>query len=124
MVRDDQSKFLLYMEPFLNERTSVAIDDSWTELMDFVLSESEKGVANYSKPKEKESFTCGAYKGFHGTDCGQRSTNNDYLLKNGMITNSLCVFYLRYYRNSITESDWVKLKELRKFYNSNQETIL
>jgi hypothetical protein len=50
------------------------------------------------------------------TECGERSSNKDYLLENGMITNSLASFYLRWYRFDIPEIEMNKVHELVKFY--------
>lgn len=58
------------------------------------------------------------YMGSHNTECGERSDNYDYLLENGMITNSLAPFYLKWYRYSIPESEMKKVNELYKFYKN------
>lgn len=90
--------------------------------MERAFSEAEKGAANYSRIGEPERFQKNnSWRGFHSSDCGKCSTNCDYLLKNGMITNSLCVFYLRYYRNSIPKTEMEKVKELVSFYKDNQK---
>lgn len=52
------------------------------------------------------------YKGFHRTTCGKRSDNMDHVLPNGMITNSLCVYYAMYYRHLIPESEIEKTNKL------------
>jgi hypothetical protein len=54
--------------------------------------------------------------GMHTTDCGEQSECYDLLLENGMITNTLAAFYLRWYRYSIPENDMLKIKELLDFY--------
>jgi len=133
MHRDDKSKYLLYIEPKKEDKLENPIDDYLTKLMEMALSKSEEGTANYSNlddmgdgydwtykdkthriPSHKKGS---GYKGHHRTECGQGSSNKDYLLENGMITNSLAPFYLRWYRYSIPESDMIKLKELANFYN-------
>jgi hypothetical protein len=135
MHRDDKSKYLLYIEPKKEEKLNSPIEDNLTKLMEMALSKSEEGTANYSNlddmgdgydwtykdkthriPSHKKGS---GYKGHHRTECGQGSSNKDYLLENGMITNSLAPFYLRWYRYSIPESDMIKLKELANFYNVN-----
>lgn len=135
MHRDDQSKYLLYIEPKKEDKLDTPIEDNLTKLMEMALSKGKKGTANYSDLKDMgdgydwvyngktnripSHRTGSAYKGSHRTDCGERSSNVDFLLENGMITNSLAPFYLRWYRYSIPESDMVKLKELANFYNVN-----
>lgn len=117
MHREDISKFLLYIEPKKQEKLLLPINDEWVELMKESFSKSKKGIANYSNLDEEAYFEKdNAWRGSHSTACGERSSNQDFLLENGMITNSLCVFYLTWYRNSIPESEWNKLKLLKEFY--------
>ena len=117
MIRDDNSKFLLYMEP--NTKLEEPIDDEWTVLMFKAFEESEPGAANYSSVEEDAIFRSGsAFKGVHRCSCGEIGGNQDYLLKNGMITNSLCVHYLRWHRNEMSENDWLKLKMLKQYYEN------
>lgn len=133
MHRDDKSKYLLYIEPKKGDKLNEPIEDNLTKLMEMALSKSQEGTANYSsledmgdgydweyggvKRRLPSHRTGSGYKGRHVTDCGQGSSNKDYLLENGMITNSLAPFYLKWYRYSIPENDMIKLKELAKFYN-------
>ncbi len=118
MHRDDKSKFLLYIEPNVEDKLTNPIEDKLTKLVEMALSKSERGTANYSDKDNEPKFRKGSgYKGTHSSPCGERSSNNDYLLENGMITNSLAPFYLKWYRYSIPENDMLKLKELSKFYN-------
>src|ERR1035437_3404159 len=132
MHRDDKSKYLLYIEPTKEEKLAEPIEDSLTELMKMAITKAQKGGVSYSKLDDMgdgtdftwrdvthrvPSFHTGSmYKGVHRTDCGEHSTNCDFLLENAMITNSLATFYVRWYRNSITENDLNKLKELVNFY--------
>lgn len=136
MHREDNSKYLLYIEPKAIEKLKNPIDDELTELMEMAISKAEEGTANYSSlddmgdgydwvyggvTKRIPSHRTGsAYKGVHRTGCGEISSNVDYLLENGMITNSLAPFYVRWYRYSIPESEMNKLKELQKFYKKNK----
>lgn len=133
MHRDDKSKYLLYIEPKKEDKLESPIDDNITKLMEMALSKSEEGTANYSsledmgdgydweygsvKKRIPSHRTGSAYKGVHRTACGESSSNVDFLLENGMITNSLAPFYLRWYRYSIPENDMIKIRELAKFYN-------
>jgi len=133
MHRNDKSKYLLYIEPSKEEKSEYPLEDNLTRLMELALSKSQKGTANYSDIKDMgdgydwvyngktnripSHRTGSGYKGTHRTDCGERSSNQDYLLENGMITNSLATFYLKWYRDSIPYNDIIKLNELAKFYN-------
>ena len=118
MHRDDNSKFLLYIEPKASEKLLVPVNDEITALMEKAFSDAISGAANYNKVNEPESFSPkSGFKGFHRTDCGEISTNHDYLLRNNLITNSLAVFYVRWYRNSIPPSDWDKIEKLKTFYD-------
>jgi hypothetical protein len=119
MQRNDKSVFLLYIEPPESEKLKEPILDDLSDLMDKALFNATVGTANYSdlenKPKFRES---GGYRGCHNCN-GAESDNKDYLLENGLITNSLCAHYIQFYRNSINRNDINKLKELAKFYNKN-----
>jgi hypothetical protein len=130
MHRDDNSKYLLYIEPKKEDRLKNPIDDEYTQLMEMALSKSKKGASRYSDPdddgvtfefrgKTIPSFQENtAYKGVHRTQCGEISSNCDYQLDNGMITNSLAPVYLRWYRYSIPVNDMLKMRELKEFYES------
>lgn len=118
MHRDDKSKFLLYIEPKIEDKLKSPIEDDLTRLMETALSRAKEGTANYSDTVGEPKFRSGSgYKGTHSTACGQRSDSVDFLLENGMITNSLAPYYLRWYRYSIPENDMNKLKQLAKFYD-------
>ena len=101
MIRSEDN-FLLYIEPKKEDKLSIPIDDDLTKMMEMALSKA--------KPTSR-------YKGWHTTDCGQRSDNREYLLENGMQTNSLAPFYLKWYRYSIPESEMKKVNKLASFYN-------
>lgn len=118
MNRIDQSKFLLFIEPKREDKLENPINDELTKMMKMALEKSQEGTSNYSNINSPATFREGSgFKGTHLTDCGERSSNNDYLLENGMITNSLAPFYLEWYRYSIPESEMDKVNELYQFYN-------
>lgn len=117
MHRNDKSKFLLYIEPKKEEKLIEPINDELTKLMGLAFSQAKRGAANYSDIDEPENFKDDGWRGWHDTDCGETSDNHDYLLQNGLIVNSLCVFYVKWYRNSIHENDWNKLKQLGNYYD-------
>ena len=117
MHRTDNSKFLLFIEPRKEDKLTNPIDDNLTAIMKHALEQAERGTSNYSSLDTEERFQIGGgWKGVHHTDCGERSENHEYLLENGMITNSLAVFYLRWYRKSIPGSEVKKILELAEFY--------
>lgn len=119
MHRIDHSEFLLFIEPPVAEKLKTPIQDELTQLMRMALEKATPGTSNYSNLDSKATFREGSrFKGTHVTACGQRSANVDYLLENGMITNSLAPFYLEYYRYSIPESEMEKIKELALFYQT------
>ena len=121
MKRDDNSKFLLYIEPKKSEKLTVPFDDELVHLMEHAFIKAKSDTANYSDLNNNgESFDEeDGYMGVHTTECGKHSDNHDFLLENGMITNSLCAFYLRWYRNSISQSDMLKLQSLKEFYEKS-----
>jgi len=54
-----------------------------------------------------------SYRGFHECACGARSSNCDYKLPNGEMTNSLSVHYLAYHRDEISDEHLSKVLELK-----------
>ncbi len=140
MHRDDNSIFLLYIEPKKEEKLGNPIDDELTQLLEMALSRAQKGAGDYQNkmdsnavvkmsldnPKHRDRmielqkngyFSPNVmYKGIHRTDCGECSSCCDYRLENGMITNSLAPFYAKWYRYSIPKNDMIKLKKLKEFY--------
>jgi hypothetical protein len=94
------------------------IEDYLSGFMQFAFDEAISGTSNYSNPNEKETFhENNSFRGVHSCSCGEHGGSRDYLLKNGMITNSLCIHYIKCHRNEICENDYLKIKELMKFYN-------
>lgn len=113
MHRDDKSLFMLYIEPKKEERSEYPINDMLSIGMEIAIEESIEGASNYSKLDQEPTFYHGSgFMGWHGTDCGESSDNHDYLLKTGHITNSLAPFYLKWYRNSISRNDMMKIREV------------
>lgn len=116
MIRDDKSKFLLFMEP-VNPKSVEPINDDLTEILKYALTKAIVGVANYSQNYEIENFSKGGgWRGWHCCSCGEPGGNHEYLLENGFITNQLCIHYVQYHREEICENDWIKLKSLTEFY--------
>ena len=120
MIRNDESKFFLYMEP--KGTPTKPVNDALTQFIKKALSDATQGTANYSSVGEPEKFydNGGGYKGCHHCACGEHGGNYDYLLKNGMITNDLCVHYIACHRDELSKSDRIKLAELIHFYKDNE----
>ncbi|MBX2840709.1 MAG: hypothetical protein KTR26_02985 [Flammeovirgaceae bacterium] len=122
MVATDNPHFLLFIEPGIEEKLNEPVIDGWVDLMKFSFANAKKGCGGMRNAK-LEFIEGGFYRGVHSTECGQDSKCYDYLLENGMVTNSLAKLYLIWYRNSITESELLKLEELKKFYSYDFELI-
>lgn len=118
MQRNDSSRFLLFIEPTNEQRSGAPIDDEYTMLLREAMSMAKMGTSNYDSPKDEEPWfkEKSRYSGEHRNCDDTMSTNYDLLLPNEMITNSLAVYYLMWYRMAIPASDWEKLKELQRFY--------
>jgi hypothetical protein len=120
MHREDDSNYLLFIEPCSLDKLKEPVDDDLTRLMENALSKAKLGTSHYSSLDDEGTFRQGSgFRGSHCTECGERSSNVDYLLENGMITNSLAAFYLRWYRYSIPEKEMVKVLKLKDFYDNN-----
>jgi len=118
MKRDDKSNYFLFLDPRPEDKSTEPVNDKLTALVQMAFDNSTEGTSRYSDPEDINTFRGGSgYKGIHLTRCGERSSNKDYLLENGLITNSLCVYYVRWYRNSISENDMIKLNQLKQFYS-------
>lgn len=92
-------KYLLMIEPDLKGKASLlpVLDDI-----------TRKTIYLYSVTKPSED----SYRGFHATQDGQISDNRDHILPNGMITHSLCVHYIKYYRPYVPQSEIDKINKL------------
>ena len=123
MDRSASPKFLLYLEPDREQKEATPIDDQITLVMRIALNEAKTGTADFEdpdNPTSKPVFVEGdSWKTKHRTACGQLSENVDYLLRNGMITNSLAPYYLRWYRSSIPEEEMDKVMKVVDFYANN-----
>jgi len=121
MHRNDNSNYFLYIEPSLQEKSLEPVNDIYTEAIEYFFNKSTRGCGWFSNLKSNgvDDFTVGfAYKGCHSCSDGEQSSNVDYLLENGYITNSLCVHYVRWFRNSITGFNLEKLEILKKLYEN------
>jgi len=122
MNRVDDSKYLLYLEFDKKDKREKPFNDEIVKLMYMALADAKEGTSKYSDPKDKGTFDSGdAYLGVFTAADGARSTNCDYLLINGMITNSLAPYYLLWYRDVIPESEMEKVLQLEIAYGKVQQ---
>lgn len=54
----------------------------------------------------------GGYRGIHECICGALSSNQDYYLPNGALTNSLCVHYLALHRSEVPPDELFRVEAL------------
>jgi hypothetical protein len=121
MHREDDSKYLLFIEPKIEQKSKEPIDDQWTQMLSAECANAILGTSSYNDINDTGSFTPGnKYDGVHTTDCGEVGLNQDLLLSNGMITHSLAVFYIRWYRDAIPAGEWKKLKHLAQAHEAKK----
>lgn len=100
-------KYLLMIEPDLKGKASLL------PLLDDI---TRKTIYLYSLTKPSED----SYRGFRATQDGQISDNKDHILPNGIITHSLCVHYIKYYRPYVPQSEIDKINRLYTELNRNE----
>lgn len=103
---------LLYIEP-KNPPSKKPVIDIITCTMVDAFRRAKSGVANYMNDEGPYEFMEGVgYKGTHTCSCNVRSSNRDYLLPHGEMTNSLAVHYLAYHRDEISEEQLERVDTL------------
>lgn len=96
-------KYFMMIEPDkIGKPSNCPIEDELTEKVEFIFSNCKPTTS---------------YRGWHTTNCGKMSDNKDWQLPNGMITNSLCCYYIKYYRPFIPETEIMKIESI--FYELN-----
>ena len=65
MHREDNSKYLLYIEPKAVDKLQEPINDELTEMMEKALTKSKKGAASYSQLEDKGDGTMVKLEEFH-----------------------------------------------------------
>lgn len=105
MHRVEKGRYLLYIEPTLEQRSETPIDDDLVNFMELLLYHAYCGTANYSDSEGCKDFTYGeCWRGHHINCDGEMSEIQDYLIADGRyITNSLATHYLRWYRSAIPQ---------------------
>ena len=106
MHREDNTKYLLYIEPKVSDKLKEPINDDLTKMMEVALSKSQEGVARYSDTSDSGSFQKGSgYKGSHSTECGQRSSNKDYIVDERVFNKEDYPDFINWYIKNINWCD-------------------
>lgn len=104
----NNDKVILYMEPE-NNKSEEPIIDALTVKMFYVLKRNLNNNCIFLNGVIKKGWFT---KGYHWCECGKRSTSCDYVLENGQVVNYLCVHYLAYHRDEVSEEDIEKVNKL------------
>lgn len=121
MHREDDSRYLLFIEPTLGYKSKEPVEDEWTIMLAAEMAGARRGTSGHDNRDDFGSFVEGeSYGETHTTDCGESSGDQDLLLANDLITNSLALFYMRWYRDAIPASEWKKLKHLAQFHEARK----
>lgn len=116
MHRSDNSLYFMFIEPDASKKSSEPVEDELTASLADAMKAAETGRSDYSDPSCNGTFRpSGGYRGFHVAEDGTRSDNFDYRLPNGLITNSLSLHYVRFYRSAIPNTEMEKLRQLHMF---------
>jgi len=120
----DLPNTLLYIHP--REPPTEPIEDELTDLLkQHFYSSIDQGIVN-----NKGEFDPGnGYMGVHTCTgciceplmCSVESDAQEYLMANGMITNSLCIHYVQCHRHEIPDSEMTKLLALKPIENPSTE---
>ncbi len=103
---DISEKMLLFIEP-QNQKSDTATLEELTKKMTAAFKDYKTG-SGYQGQFMEDAMTMGEQTCI----CGARSTNVDYLLPSGFITNFLCVHYLAWHRNEVPQSELDKVASL------------
>ena len=132
------SYLLLYINP-VNSPSKEPLIDELTRKMPAAFRQGKVGVIPYNryaggpitvrhfddymkafdKKEDLDSFRGdnvfsigNGWMGFHPCSCGADSTGQDSLLPNGEITNSLCIHYLAFHRDEISQEQLDRVNAL------------
>ena len=103
---DLSEKMLLYIEP-QNQKSDTPVLDELTKKMTAAFRDYKTG-SGYQGQFMEDAMTIGEQT----CACGAKSTNLDYLLPSGFITNRLCVHYLAWHRSEVPQSGLDKVAAL------------
>ena len=109
---------LLFIEP-LDQKSETPLLDEITKKMAAAFRDYKTG-SGYDGQFMEDAATMG-----HQTcACGANSTNVDYLLPSGFITNYLCVHYLAWHRNEVPQLELDKVSSLPNEYAEPTQELL
>jgi hypothetical protein len=100
-------KGLLFIEP-QGPASAEPVIDELTKRMAAALNDSVGGTGD----TQANFRPGGGWRGWHDCVCGAASSNKNYLLSDGQVTNYLCVHYLAYHRGEVPESELRKVRDL------------
>ena len=103
---DVSPTMLLFIEP-QNVKSETPTVDELTKKMTAAFRDFKTG-SGFQGQFMEDAMTMGEQT----CVCGARSTNVDYLLPSGYITNYLCVHYLAWHRNEVPQSELDKVAAL------------
>lgn len=115
------NKVVLYFEPRNKKSDQPIIDELTIKMFNSFKSYVSKGSVNFNRNPRTNIGTIYnenpfseniGTMGIHECICGEESSTFDYLLEDGYITNSLCVHYLAYHRDAVSEEDINKVKNM------------
>lgn len=101
------NKGLLFIEPQGPASAEPVIDEP-TKRMAAALNDSVGGTGD----TQANFRPGGGWRGWHDCVCGAASSNKNYLLSDGQVTNSLCVHYLAYHRGEVPGAELRKVRDL------------
>ena len=119
--REDDSRYFLFIEPDATKKSIEPVDDDLTASLQSAWDQRVAGTSRYTDLNCPGYFTPSesGYRGFHFAEDGEISDTMDYLLPNGFITNSLCLHYVRFYRDQLPPSELRKLQLLHEYMERN-----
>jgi len=110
------NRFLLFIEPKNKPGKKPVIDNLTKKMTACFRSAVCEGCADSGIGRvgvNTGKFIAGlSTRGFHTCSCGAASSNVDYLLPGGEITNFLCIHYLAMHREEISEEQLNRVKNL------------
>ena len=98
---------LLYIEPRLPPRPTPLVDELTCRMVWSLRAATDTGTLSGTTFRKGD-----AYRGWHTCSCGAGSSNVDYLLPSGEVTNSLCIHYLAYHRHEIPPEQLARVAAL------------
>src|SRR3972149_7861898 len=109
-MRITSDKVLLFIEPTRLGYWKANIDKHTIKVFHALKNFVAYGTIGQNYNFIKDVYT----KGYHVCECGSHSRCMDYLLSNGLITNSLCVHYLAYHRDEVPEIELKKIDTINE----------